>query len=132
MPFSIPIPVRFRDVDMIGHVNNAVYLTYFEQARIEFFQKVLGDVDWNKNGFILARAEVNFMLPLVLHDKAETEVWCSRIGNKSFDFSYKVFKITGEEKTEMANGLTVMVAFDYRNNQPIPIPEDWKEKLQGN
>ncbi|MFN4071655.1 MAG: acyl-CoA thioesterase, partial [Thermus caldifontis] len=63
-PVSVPIQVRFRDLDALGHVNNAVYLTYFEVARAAYFQRL--KEDWLEKGhFILARAEVDFLRPIL-------------------------------------------------------------------
>ncbi len=132
MVHTTKISVRFADVDAFNHVNNAHYLTYMEHSRMYFFDDVIGKVDWENNGFIIARAEVNFILPIVLHDQIIVETKCSKIGTKSFDLSYKIFKIEGGTKTEMANGITVQVGFNYKNNKTIPLTEDWKKKLTSN
>src|ERR1051326_5853842 len=78
--------IRFVDVDAFGHVNNANYLTYFEQARVSYFDEVAGwDYDWSRQGIILARAEVNYVLPANFRDEVYVYTRCSRIGTKSFD-----------------------------------------------
>lgn len=129
MIHTTEIDIRFADIDAFNHVNNAKYITYVEHARMKYFDDVIGEVDWANEGFILARAEINFLQPVKLHDKIIVETRCSRIGNKSFDLSYKIFRIGGEAKTEMANALTVQVGFDYKNNRSIPVKEEWKKKL---
>lgn len=137
MVHTTEITVRFADIDAFNHVNNANYLSYIEHARMNFVDDVIGKVDWANHGFILARAEINFVLPIKLHDKIIVETQCSRIGNKSFDLSYKIFKIVHpelaegkEKKTEMANALSVQVGFDYKNNLTIPIKDEWRRKLE--
>lgn len=130
MIHSTEISVRFVDIDAFGHVNNSNYLTYIEHARMYFFDDVIGKVDWANDGFILARTELNFILPIKLHDKISVETQCSRIGNKSFDLSYKIYKTENGKKTEVANALTVQVGYNYKNGATIPISEEWKNKLE--
>ena len=120
--------IRFADIDIMGHVNNAKYLTYMESARIKYFNAVIGDkINWTKNGFILARVVVDFKAPVYLKDE-EIIVYtkCSKIGNKSFDLSYTMIKAGNQE---VAVGSTTLVAYDYGENKTIQIPEEWKEKI---
>lgn len=121
--------IRFADMDIMGHVNNANYLTYMESARIKYFNDVIGDkINWSKNGFILAKAIVDFKAPVYLRDE-EIIVYtkCSKIGNKSFDLSYTLVKAGNQQ--EVAGGSTTLVAYDYGENKTITIPEEWKEKI---
>lgn len=129
MAYTTEIEVRFSDMDAFNHVNNARYLSYIEHSRVKFFDEVMGKIDWESQGFIIARAEINFIRPVKLRDEILIEMHCSRIGNKSFDLSYKIFRLDGEEKTEMANALTVQAMYDYKNNVTIPVPEEWKAKF---
>ncbi|MBL4651684.1 MAG: acyl-CoA thioesterase [Flavobacteriales bacterium] len=127
---TTPIQVRFADCDSFKHVNNAVYLTYAEQARIQFFDKVLGEsIDWKSKGLILARAEANYLRPILLHDKIEVDTVCSKIGSKSIILSYTIWKLENGSRIEMCNGETVLVGFNYVANESMLIPEDWREKL---
>src|SRR6188768_2836860 len=87
------IELRFADIDAFGHVNNAVFLTYFEQARVHYFDHVLGwDYDWSKEGVIVARSEIDYILPVHFRDTITMYTGCSRIGNKSFDISYQAMR----------------------------------------
>jgi len=126
------IEIRFADIDAFGHVNNAFFLTYFEQARVGFFDQVLGwDYDWSKEGVIVARSEVDYILPIHFRDTIHIYTGCIRMGNKSFDIAYQVIKtdVDGKE-TLMADGVTVMVAFDYVNHKSIEVPESWKNMMK--
>ncbi len=123
------IPIRFADMDIMGHLNNAKYLTYMETARIKYFNDVIGDkINWSENGFILARAVVDFKAPVYLTDE-EIIVYtkCSKIGNKSFDLNYTMVKTNNRQ--EVAKGITTLVAYSYGENKTILIPEEWKEKI---
>ncbi len=118
--------VRYVDVDAFGHVNNANYLTYFEQARVRYFEDVMGwKYDWSEQGIILARAEINYQIPVLFKDNIFILTRCSRIGTKSFDLEYNVVKVVDGKDILLADGKTVMVAFDYQINQSILIPDNW-------
>jgi acyl-CoA thioester hydrolase len=70
------IQVRFSDCDMMGHVNNAVYLSYFEMARIYYFGILLAkDRDWKKEGVLLRKNEVEYLKPVLLHEVPEISVF---------------------------------------------------------
>ncbi|MDQ3192674.1 MAG: acyl-CoA thioesterase [Bacteroidota bacterium] len=131
MPLTIPIEIRFADIDKLGHVNNAVYLTYFEQARLKYFKEVIGTgIDWSENGIILAKAEIDFILPLLLENKAVVEISCSRIGTKSFDLNYQIIVEKSNTKTVITKGKTIMVCYNYKNEKTIEIPTNWLEKVK--
>ena len=126
------VAIRFADLDKLGHVNNAKYLTYLESARISYFIEIVGEqVNWNEQGIILAKAEINFAMPVELED-VEVSIFtsCSRIGGKSFDLSYVITKSDGT--TICATGLTTMVCYNYLEGKTVQIPDSWKEKLGRN
>ncbi len=123
---KIPLQLRFADTDALGHVNNACFLSYFELARVAYFNEVLGDVvDWKSRGIILARTEVDYRFPLFLQDKPVVKVRCSQVGNKSFVMSYLI----EEEGKVFAEGNTVMVCYDFVENKPFPMPDEWRFKI---
>ncbi|AFH39804.1 acyl-CoA thioesterase [Thermus thermophilus] len=122
-PVKVPVQVRFRDLDALGHVNNAVYLTYFEVARAAYFSRL--ERDWVERGhFILARAEVDFLRPIHLEDPVEVGVRVVRIGRSSFDMEYRV-EVRGEEA---ARGRTVQVWLE--GGSPAPLPEAIRERIR--
>jgi acyl-CoA thioester hydrolase len=123
---KIPLQLRFADTDALGHVNNACFLSYFELARVAYFNEVLGDVvDWKSRGIILARTEVDYRFPLFLQDKPVVKVRCSQVGTKSFVMSYLI----EEEGKVFAEGNTVMVCYDFVENKPFPMPDEWRLKI---
>ncbi len=127
----VPVQVRFADVDMARHVHNAVYLHWFEAARMKFLEQVVpADNDWSTLGLILARNEVDYRMPVRLHDTIEAEAWCSAVGTKSFDLSYRIHRIGGDAPGICAEGRSVMVCFDYTVQRSIAIPEDWRRHLE--
>ncbi len=101
------LPVMYRDLDTLGHVNNAVYLSYIEHARVlmfnEYFRK------YRNFHFVIARAEIDYLRPLFLLDEVEVVAWVSSIGRTSFTIEYEVYNGRGEL---CARARTVQVAYD--------------------
>ena len=125
-----PIEIRFNDLDAYGHVNNAVYLTYFEEGRMRFFNDLVGTSwDWKRHGIILARNEIDYKVPLKLADRAKIELWVSSIGNKSFEISYRINKKNGGEEVLCATGKSVVVCIDHETGKTVPVPEEWLEAM---
>lgn len=131
MRHQTPIEIRFNDIDVMGHVNNAVYLTYFEQARMKFFEDSIGSKwNWKEAGILIGRVEIDYLSPVQLHDKVVIETYCNKIGNKSFELSYEIFKGNGEGRVCCVKSKSILVCFDYKKQQTIPVPVSWKEKLE--
>lgn len=127
---ATPVEVRFGDLDSLNHVNNANYLTYIETARIKYFKDLLGlGVGHGKFSVILAKATVDFKLPILLDDRITVFTRCSRLGTKSFDLEYTILKVNEEKPVEMANGHTVLVAYDYTTGKTIELPDDWRKRI---
>ena len=117
--------VRFRDLDPMGHVNNAVFLTYLEQARVAFFAEMGAATGLEDMNMIVARVEIDFKAPVRLGQEVEVSVRASRFGTKSFDLEYDL-RVEGEV---VAVAKSVQVAYDYKRREPVPVPAEWREKL---
>ena len=109
--------VRFRDCDAMGHVNNAVFSTYLEEARIG----VLGGL----GAFILARVEIDFRSELRNGEEVEVRSRCSRIGTKSFDLEHEI--VAGGRV--VAEAKSVLVSYDYGTATSVPVPDDLRDRL---
>jgi acyl-CoA thioester hydrolase len=129
---STDIQLRFRDTDMLGHVNNVVYVTWMELGRMAYTDKYLPNIDWNVEGFILANVNIDFIDPVLLNDKVKVYMRVSRIGSKSITFESLITRDFGEGERPAAKGTNVVVAYDYKNNVSVPVPEAWKETLPRN
>ncbi|GAB6190708.1 acyl-CoA thioesterase [Desulfocastanea catecholica] len=125
------IKTRFRDIDSMGHVNNAVYLTYFEEGRKEFLYSLFGIINPEDYNFILAHIACDFLKPIKISDTVSLEIWVGKIGGKRFDFIYKLLKkgVNENESSVCANGRSVQVFFDYKQNITLPIPAHIRKKL---
>lgn len=128
-PFSAPIDIRFRDLDPLGHVNNAVYLSYFEQARIACFAAITGMQALRDLNMILAEATVTYHAPALFGDHIEVGVRVSRIGTKSFEMEYLI--VRAQDRRAIASGRSVQVMYDYASGQSIPINPELRHKLEG-
>lgn len=127
---SIPIQIRFSDIDKINHVNNACYLNYFETARVNYFDTVFGGRnDWDKQGFVLARNEINHLIPIHLEDQIFCLTKVTDLGNKSLTLKNSILKKTKDGYVECANGIGILVAMDYVTHQSIPLPDEWKKMV---
>ncbi|MBN1820858.1 MAG: acyl-CoA thioesterase [Prolixibacteraceae bacterium] len=125
----LPIQIRFNDIDIVGHVNNAVYQEYFDRARIEYFKDCFKqNIDWKKKGFVIAGIQVDFFSPVFLDDKISITTKVETLGEKSLNMVQLVLKEGQEEP--VAAGKTVMVCFDYSKKESIEIPAEWKEMLE--
>ncbi len=127
--FLHPIEVRYSDLDPQGHVNNARFLTFFEQARVSYlihlglFSK---DQSFLDVGIIIADAKVTFLAPVYFGQDVRVGVRVSRIGNKSMTMDYQM--IDSADGKELATGSTTLVAYDYRGRQTITVPEEWRKE----
>jgi acyl-CoA thioester hydrolase len=124
--FVLQRDVEFRDIDVAGHVNNAVYLTYLETARIRYLIEVLGPQFAYAVSLILARIEVDFRLPGRFPETLEIGARVTRLGTKSFDMEHEV---RGDDERLVLEASSVLVAYDYEASAPIEIPEDWRARL---
>ena len=127
--FTFTLPIRFRDLDAMGHVNNATILTYFEEGRKEFFIHVLKSASPKDFPFILAQVTCRYLHPIELDDKIVREsIWLSRIGGKSFTFTYEISR-DGDPEWVFSTGESVQVYYDYENGRSTPIPEAFKSRV---
>ncbi len=127
--FFHPTEVRYGDLDPQGHVNNAKYLTYFEQARVYYFMKMglfSKDQSFMEIGIIVADIHVKYRAPTHYGDNIKTGAKIVRIGNKSITVEQCVMDDTGKV---MASGEVILVTFDYKSMKTIPVPDDWKRKI---
>ena len=126
--FTIDIQMRFRDIDGMGHVNNAVYLSYVELARTQFYMHQADKRTLDEIDFILAHVEIDFESQAMWGDQIQVAVWPSKIGNSSFTLSYEV-----KEKRSgriLARAKSVLVSYDYERRKSKPIPDEFRTLLQ--
>lgn len=130
MKITTPIQIRFSDMDMAHHANNAVYLSWFELGRMDLLRRFIErHHDWRKQGIILARNEADYRRPVHLGDTVEVETWCELVGRKSFTLAYALFITNKTGRLLAANGKSVMVCYDHDRGESMPVPEAWRAAL---
>ena len=126
-----PIQIRFKDIDALNHVNNANHVTYFELARVKYFDDVVNEeVNWSEQGIILAKITVDYKAPIYFKDKVFVYTKCIRLGNKSFDLAYSLVREKDGQETELASGSSVQVCFNYKDQATISIPDSWRKRVE--
>jgi len=126
--FEYEIDVRFRDCDPMGHVNNAVYLTYFEAARFAWWRRAFGPTGLDDHGFIVARVEADYRKPALPGDRLLIRLRVDGMGRSSFTVAYEVLNVRTREL--IAEGKSVQVAYDYAQGKSVPLSDDLRAKLE--
>ena len=123
--YTVDVPIRFRDIDVMGHVNNAVYASYLEHARACYFRDVL-DLSLTTADTVLAHLTVDYRAPIDLDDGSATvALTIPRLGNASIPMEYEVR--AGGEVAVTAE--SVQVVYDRETGESRPIPDDWRERI---
>ncbi|RZK48227.1 MAG: acyl-CoA thioesterase [Pedobacter sp.] len=129
--FSMPLPMRWNDMDMLGHINNIYYFEYFQIARGEYMPTACPGWDWTKDMFVIAHIACDFFAELSLkHLKPVIKAKTTMISNKSFEMEYIICSqgLNGDEIIH-AKGKSVNVMIDITAKRPMLIPEWVKESL---
>ncbi len=132
MKLFTPVHVRFRDLDALGHVNNAVYHSYVEEARVAYFDKVVGTRhDWDAFGVLLARTEINYLKPIHFKEDITCGIEIISLGNTSIEVAFALFKkLNSDDMEEVCSGKNILVCRDHTTNSTAPIPADWKNAIE--
>jgi acyl-CoA thioester hydrolase len=121
------IQVRFSDLDVLGHVNNTVYFSYFEMTRVHYFRELLGiDWDWQSFGIVLVKNEIEYKRSVLLNDRPSIKMITEQIGDKSFVLRYELMV----NDVLYAVGRSVQVCFDAHTQKTISIPAEMREMLK--
>lgn len=125
---STPIQIRFNDIDLMGHVNNAIMQEYFDLGRMNYLQNAFGELLFKGNQvLIIASIHTDFINQLLITDDVEVKTAIVKIGTKSLDMVQQlVDKNTNEVKVACKS---VMVAVDRILHQSIEIPQAWRERI---
>lgn len=126
----IRIQIRYKDIDIQGHVNNANHITYFETARVNYFNDILIKNDWNKTGMILAKTVIDYFEPIFMNDEVYCYTRITSFGSKSFEISNILTKANDNGEIKCAEGKSVIVCFNYDIKQTVEIPNEWKEAVK--
>ncbi|WP_224268918.1 acyl-CoA thioesterase [Haloprofundus salinisoli] len=121
--YELDIEVRFRDLDPLGHVNNAVYASYCEQARIRYLREVL-DLTSDDVTMVVANLELNYRKPVTFDDDLTVAVSVTALGESSFTMTYEL-----RAEDVVATAETTQVVIDRETKRPTAVPTEWRERL---
>ena len=128
--FFHPTEVRYGDLDPQGHLNNAKYLTYFEQARIYYLMQLglfTKDQSFMEVGVIIADIHITYHATTHYGDNIKVGVRTTKIGNKSMTMEQCVMNADTDKVT--ASGTVILVTFDYEGLKTIPVPDEWRQTI---
>ena len=122
------LQIRFSDVDVLGHVNNTVYMAFYDTGKAHFFREILGQpVDWRHVETVIANVDCAFIAPVYFGEEIEVLTKCSSISEKSFKLLQVIRSKEGEVKSACE---TVMVAFDLKSAKAMELPDVWRDALE--
>ncbi len=129
-PVIISLPVQWGDQDMFGHVNNTVFFRWFESARIEYLDRIgLSDLKQREQvGPILAAIGCNYRRQLTFPDTVDIGSRVTRIGHTSVTMSHALW--SERQQALVADGDSTIVAFDYRTQRPVPVPDAIRQAIE--
>ncbi len=126
--FSHRLEVRYGDIDAQGHLNNSRFITFMEHARFKYIERVglwRPAEGYENLGQVVASVTCDYKRPVKLGAVVEVAVRIARLGNKSIEMEYRL-TVDGEE---VALGRSVQVAYDYKTERSVPIPDRWRELI---
>jgi len=127
---SIPLQIRFCDIDKINHLNNSVYHNFIELGRVKYFNEVFKDtINWDERGFVLARTEINHIIPIYINDEIFCFTKVIKIGTKSITIKNSICKLENNMLLECANGIGILVAMDYTKTESMEVPAEWRKAM---
>lgn len=124
--FTKTITPRFGDVDGLRHINNTRLPVWFELGRDPFFRYFNPEMSFEHWNLIMARIEVDFLVPMLLGADVEIRTYVSRIGTSSFTVHQEAW----QNQQLGAKGSAVVVHYDFQNHRPLPIPDAIRERLK--
>ena len=123
-----PLRPRFRDTDAMGHINNAVYVTYLEVARQEYWREFQQGANYRDVPFILAHVDIDFRSEALMHESLELCIRCSHVSTRSFGFEYAIREAVTHRLVVEAR--TVQVFYDYEKKASMPCPPEMRARLE--
>ncbi len=122
--FTVPIEIRFADLDAYGHVNNATYLTFLKNARVKLFERCYNNFLGSALMFLVVRVECDFKRPIEMYDPLFITLTTEKLKHSSFIFNYLFHD--GQNRI-YAKARTVMACYDPKLGKPVAIPDEMRE-----
>jgi acyl-CoA thioester hydrolase len=120
----LPLQIRFNDIDMLGHVNNGVYLSYFDLGKVNYFQEIMPEgVNWRNINTVIANINCDFFAPTTFSEQICVVTAVTHIGESSFRLEQRIIDVDSGDVKCVAR--TVMVAIDPATGHSAPINPEW-------
>lgn len=125
---TLPIQIRFNDIDPLGHINNNEYFSYFDLGKTTYFEELRGlAVNWLEGFIVIAHMDVDFLRPIFYKEQIVVDSKITKLGEKSGVFLQQIRNVkTGEVKCRCES---VFVTFDAETQKPVSIPPLWREAI---
>lgn len=126
---EVPLQIRFNDIDLLGHLNNAVYIQFFDLGKSRYFQDVMPEgVDWRHINIVVANINCDFFAPTYITEPIAVLTTITHMGEKSFALEQRIVNSDNSEVKCIAK--TIMVGFDMTTGKSAPIDPKWVEALE--
>lgn len=126
--YELAVPATLRDTDALGHVNNAVYVSWFEEVRTAYVCARRGFTTMDHVDFILASTTVHFRAPVYMLETVDMRCVPVRIGRSSWELAYEG-RARGDGRL-VVDGTSIQVQYDYAARASAPIPPSWRQLLE--
>lgn len=124
---TLPVQIRFNDVDQYGHMNNSSYFSLYDLAKTSYMRDVFSNKDWHHMGIVVANINADFLAPVFFSDDLIIETTVIHLGHKSFTLLQRAInKASGVLKCQCR---TVMVGYDVATKEPVELPADFKQAV---
>jgi acyl-CoA thioester hydrolase len=120
--YTAPISIRWRDLDAFNHVNNSTYLTYLEEARVQWLQRLPGSWSDEHAMPVMAASQLNYRLPIAWPGEVHVQLYCARLGNSSMTVAHRIVDAADRAKL-YCDGHVVMVWMDPASGKSVALPQ---------
>lgn len=120
----VDLQVRFNDIDILGHLNNTVYFSFYDTGKAYYLEAVQGgEMDWQRVESVMANVDCAFIEPVYFGTEVEIVTRCESIGKRSMT----LFQMLVDKKTQRVKSVcrSVMVSIDPETKHSVPMPEKW-------
>lgn len=124
---TVEIQVRFSDVDMLGHVSNTVYQTYYDYGKLNYFDTVFGEIQWEELAIVGASIKIDYLKPIFLKSQIAVKTRVSHIGNKSISFEHCM--VSRDQQEILSTCTAVLVCYAPKLKQSVLIPQQWRNNI---
>ena len=124
---SLPLQIRWNDVDPFGHVNNGVFFQFYDTAKTEYLSTVCPDVNWEHKAIVVVHIEADFLSEVKAGSHIAARTRISHIGRTSFHLQQDVIDTDTQEVK--CRCLSIMVLYDLHQRESIPLPDNWVKSI---